>query len=104
MYNTVMNAWANAGNVARVYELYEELVEKGQLDRDFLPDIWTYKAVWKSVINSNNVQREERHHRLQALVKSMHDSRIQLSRDMKTDIHQIRRQLKHRSDEKGSVL
>jgi pentatricopeptide repeat protein len=89
MYNTVMNAWANHGNLSRVNELYTELVEKSRLDRSLNPDEWTYRAVWKAILKTNQVGMEERHQRLQMVLQSMNDIGIQPTTKMKLDLQQL---------------
>jgi pentatricopeptide repeat protein len=91
MYNTVMNAWANQGNLSRVNELYTELVEKSRLDRNLNPDEWTYRAVWKAILKTNQVGMEERHQHLQMVLQSMNNIGIQPTTKMKLDLQQLQR-------------
>jgi len=90
MYNTVMNAWANEGNIVRVNELYQGLVTKSRVDRTFIPDEWTYRAVWKAIWNSNQIRTEEKYQRLQRVLAAMHNSGISPTTNMKLGLRQLR--------------
>jgi len=91
MYNTVMNAWANEGNLTRTNDLYTEFLEKSKVDTNLAPpDEWTYRALWKVIIKTNQIGVEEKLYRLEMVMQSMADSGHQPSNKMEADLEEIR--------------
>lgn len=92
MYNTVMNAWANNGNFEKANELYLELLEQHRLDASLSPpDEWTYRALWKTIVKTNQMGAEEKLRRFQTVVQSMADVGLEPNKNMKTDLERFRR-------------
>jgi pentatricopeptide repeat protein len=93
MYNTVMNAWANNGNFAKANELYLELLEQHILDASISPpDEWTYRALWKSIVKTNQMGAEEKLNQFQMVVQSMADVGLEPNKNMNTDLERFRHQ------------
>eukprot|EP00536_Pseudo-nitzschia_multiseries_P018397 jgi/Psemu1/228791/e_gw1.2476.3.1 len=93
MYNTVINAWANQGNFSKANDLYRELLEKSKVNTSLAPpDEWTYRALWKAIIKSNQIGPQEKLNRMQKLMQLMTDSGLDLSNHMQDDIERIRQQ------------
>ena len=97
MINTVMNAWANNGNFGKANKLYQELLEQHRLDASRSPpDDWTYRALWKSIVKTNQMGGEEKILRLQNVVQSMVDVGLKPNKNMKADLERFIHQKKCR--------
>ena len=97
MYNTVMNGWANHGDFEKANEWYQELLEKHRLDaRRSPPDDWTYRALWKSIVKTNQMGMEEKIFRLKNVVKTMTDVGLKPNKNMKADLERFIHQLENR--------
>jgi len=93
MYNTVMNAWANTGNLSKTNDLYTELLEKCRSDSGLAPpDEWTYRALWKSIVKTNEIGAGEKLDRLRVLIQTMADRDIQPNGNMEKDLERIQHQ------------
>ena len=90
MYNTVINAWANNGNLARASDLFDEFLANCVSDRNLSPpDEWTYRALWKAIVKTDQIGGKEKLHRLLAVMESMKDVGIQLNKNMKADLRRF---------------
>ena len=90
MYNTVMNAWANNGNFDKANDLYHELLEQHALDASRSPpDDWTYRALWKAIIKTNEMGAKEKLRRMQEVMRSMTDAGLNPNKNLKADLERF---------------
>ena len=85
-----MNAWANNGNFDKANDLYHELLEQHALDASRSPpDDWTYRALWKAIIKTNEMGAKEKLRRMQEVMRSMTDAGLNPNKNMKADLERF---------------
>ena len=92
-YNTVLNAWANDGNWAKVEKLVEELRQLSQDDNRFSPDEWTVRAIWKAMQKGGGLSLVNKHRHMTDIFQIMATIGMKPSGDMRKEYDRLSRMI-----------
>ncbi|KAL3916995.1 MAG: hypothetical protein SGILL_004918, partial [Bacillariaceae sp.] len=87
--HTVMNAYANDGDWAKVLSYYHFLQEQSHTNPQMTPDAFTLRILWKAITTTSNLSNDDKDHTKLRISKDFAKWNVRLSRDMKQDLQRI---------------